>query len=95
MLGCGAIKALDSQHAEIKSMRTSPDYRGKGLGTEMLKHILGEAKQRGCCRLSLETGSMPFFEPARKLYEKFGFNYCAPFASYKEDPHSVFMTRTL
>ena len=61
----------------------------------LLQHIIDEAKRQGYRRLSLETGSMPFFEPARKLYGKFGFEYCEPFADYKKDPNSVFMTKTL
>ena len=89
--GCGALKELSPQHAEIKSMRTSPLSRGKGVASKLLQHILDEAKKRGYRRLSLETGSMSFFEPARNLYLKFGFDYCAPFGSYKEDPNSVFM----
>lgn len=95
LIGCGAIKELDSEHAEVKSMRTSSSYRGKGIASKLLQHILGEAKQRGYRRLSLETGSMPFFKPARTLYEKFGFKYCSPFSAYTEDPNSVFMTKDL
>ncbi|MEX1033707.1 MAG: GNAT family N-acetyltransferase [Cellvibrionaceae bacterium] len=95
LVGCGALKALDAAHAEIKSMRTSSLYRGRGIASDLLEYMLGEAKQRGYRCLSLETGSMPFFEPARKLYEKFGFTYCEPFGDYKEDPHSVFMTTRL
>lgn len=93
--GCGALKELDKYHAEIKSMRTSSFYRQKGVASMMLTHIISEAKKRGYTRLSLETGSMPFFEPARKLYTKHGFEYCAPFSNYKEDPNSVFMTKIL
>ncbi len=61
----------------------------------ILRHILSVAKERGYRRLSLETGSMPFFAPARKLYAKFGFEYCAPFSQYTDDPNSVFMTKEL
>jgi putative acetyltransferase len=95
LAGCGAIKELDSSHAEVKSMRTAPEYRNRGVAAMLLQHIIDEAKQRNYRRLSLETGSMPFFEPARRLYLKFGFVYCGPFADYKEDPNSVFMTREL
>ena len=94
LVGCGAIKELDSRHAEVKSMRTSASSKRKGIASKLLQHILNEAANRGYNRLSLETGSMPFFEPARKLYAKFGFEYCAPFSNYKEDPNSVFMTKT-
>jgi putative acetyltransferase len=92
IVGCGALKELDETHAEVKSMRISSARRRKGMGSRMLRHIIREAKKRGYRRLSLETGSMPFFEPARKLYEKYGFTYCGPFSNYQEDPNSVFMT---
>ena len=95
LLGCGALKELDSRHAEIKSMRTSTSHLRKGVAKKLLKHILEEAKRRGYSRLSLETGSMGAFEPARNLYADFGFTYCEPFADYVEDPNSVFMTREL
>jgi putative acetyltransferase len=95
LLGCGALKELDSRHGEIKSMRTSSTHLRKGVAATLLKHILEEAARRGYRRLSLETGSMEAFEPARRLYEKYGFTYCEPFADYVEDPYSVFMTREL
>ncbi len=95
LVGCGALKELDPTHAEIKSMRTVPNYRGQGAGKLMLRHMLDEAKLRGYERLSLETGSMAAFEPARGLYTSHGFTECGPFADYILDPHSVFMTRQL
>lgn len=95
LIGCGAMKELDASHAEIKSMRTATAYRGKGIASMLLQHILNEAKLRGYRRISLETGSMPFFQPARNLYEKYGFKNCAPFATYKEDPNSIFMAKDL
>ncbi len=76
-------------------MRTSPDRRGSGVASMMLEHIFAEAKARGVSRLSLETGSTPPFEPARRLYQKFGFEYCGPFADYKLDPNSVFLTKVI
>jgi putative acetyltransferase len=94
-VGCGAIKKLDDDHAEVKSMRVAADRKRSGIASAMLAHIVEEAKARGFSRLSLETGSSAHFEPARKLYEKFGFEYCGPFADYRLDPHSVFMTRAL
>jgi putative acetyltransferase len=93
LLGCGALKALDARHAEIKSMRTSSRHLRKGIARAMLGHIVAEARRRAYARLSLETGSAAAFEPARRLYESFGFRYCGPFADYVDDPHSVFMTR--
>jgi putative acetyltransferase len=95
LVGCGALKEIDKTHGEIKSMRTSVARRGLGIGAKLLKHILSEAESRGYVRVSLETGSMPFFEPGRRLYSKFGFELCPPFAGYKSDPNSVFMTMVL
>ncbi|WP_308367777.1 MULTISPECIES: GNAT family N-acetyltransferase [unclassified Microbulbifer] len=95
LMGCGALKALDTRHAEIKSMRTASAYLRKGVARQLLQHILDQARSRGYRRLSLETGSMAAFEPARRLYASFGFEYCGPFADYREDPNSVFMTREL
>ena len=95
LLGCGALKELTSAHGEIKSMRTSSGHRRKGVARTMLLHIIAEAHRRSYTRLSLETGSMREFEPARRLYESFGFGYCPPFADYTDDPNSVFLTRTL
>lgn len=95
LLGCGALKELNSQHGEIKSMRTSSLHLRKGVARKLLDHILEEAKRRGYVRLSLETGSMEAFEPARNLYVNFGFIDCEPFADYVKDPYSVYMTRKL
>ena len=95
LVGCGALKALNPQHAEIKSMRTASSHRRKGVAKQLLQHMLDEAKQRGYTRVSLETGSMDSFRPARALYAGFGFEPCPPFADYREDPNSVFMTKEL
>src|SRR5437588_1517766 len=95
LLGCGALKELSPVHGEVKSMRTASAHRRKGVARALLQHILAEARRRSYTRLSLETGSMPAFEPARRLYESFGFQYGPPFADYTEDPHSVFLFRTL
>jgi len=92
--GCGALKALDPTHGEIKSMRTASTRRRRGVGRAMLEHIIAVARTRSYARLSLETGSMEAFAPARRLYESFGFTCCEPFADYAADPNSVFMTRT-
>jgi putative acetyltransferase len=93
LAGCGALKQLEEWHGEIKSMRTAYGYERKGVASQVLRHILAEAKRRRYRRLSLETGSMNYFEPARSLYASFGFTYCEPFAPYKADPNSVFMTK--
>jgi len=95
LVGCGALKELDIEHGEIKSMRTALEFRGKGAGKVILRHIIDEARSRGYKRLSLETGSMAAFEPARRLYESHGFTYIGPFADYILDPNSVFMVKYL
>jgi putative acetyltransferase len=95
LLGCGALKELDPTHGEIKSMRTPAELRRRGAGRAILAHIVAEAKARGYRRLSLETGSLPEFVPAQRLYESFGFARCGPFVGYTEDPYSVFMTLEL
>ncbi len=95
LLGCGALLELDRQHGEIKSMRTARDHLRKGVASRLLQHITMEAKRRLYTRLSLETGSMEAFAPARALYASFGFSLCDPFADYAPDPNSVFMTRVL
>lgn len=95
LLGCGALKELSPLHAEVKSMRTSSAHRRKGVARALLNHLLAEARRRAYTQLSLETGSMPGFEPARTLYASFGFAYCPPFADYAADPNSVFMSLAL
>ncbi|MEU9254045.1 GNAT family N-acetyltransferase [Streptomyces sp. NPDC048270] len=95
VVGCGAIKRLDAGHAELKSMRTSPALKRSGIASRLLEHIIAEARAMGFARLSLETGSAEFFLPARRLYEKFGFVHCEPFADYRPDVHSTFMTKVL
>jgi putative acetyltransferase len=95
LLGCGALKEIEDLHGEIKSMRTAQAHLGKGVASALLSHLLEEAYRRRYCRLSLETGSGPAFEPAHALYLKFGFEYCGPFGNYREDPFSRFMTLQL
>lgn len=95
LLGCGALKELATDHGEVKSMRTSTRHRRTGVARAVLTTIIEHALHRGYSRLSLETGSEREFEPARRLYESFGFSYCAPFEGYVEDPNSVFMTKLL
>lgn len=95
LLGCGALKELDHQRGEIKSMRTAAAHIRRGVAANLLQHIIATATARGYRQLSLETGSAPAFEPARRLYMRFGFEECGPFANYILDPHSVFMTRLI
>ncbi len=93
LLGCGALLELDSRHGEIKSMRTVAGHLRKGVASKILEHIIAAAESRGYTRLSLETGSMAAYAPARALYARYGFAESEPFAGYTHDPCSVFMTR--
>ena len=92
LLGCGALKELDSRSGEIKSMRTAKAHRRKGVASKILEHIIKEAQRRAYDCLNLETGAIPEFAPARALYIRYGFEYRGPFADYIHDPNSVFMT---
>lgn len=93
LAGFGALRQLDPRHGEIKSMRTAATHLRQGVAAQMLQHLIDEAATRGYGRLSLETGSMAYFEPAHRLYAAFGFVPCAPFGDYRPDPNSMFMTR--
>jgi putative acetyltransferase len=95
ILGCGALKELDPDHGEIKSMHTKASERGRGVAAAVVKHIIEHARSRGYRRISLETGSNAAFAPARALYASFGFVLTEPFADYRPDPYSVFMTLDL
>ncbi|MCR9984517.1 GNAT family N-acetyltransferase [Vibrio diabolicus] len=95
LLGCVAMSQLEDGHAELKSMRTTLSARKQGVASRLLNHVIEQAKHQGIQRLSLETGSMAFFEPAHRLYEKYGFAYCEPFGDYQPDPNSCFMTLAL
>ncbi len=95
LVGCGALRELDANHGEIKSMRTASSHLRRGVAAALLEHMLNVARKRSYHRLSLETGSMDAFAPARALYARFGFELCEPFADYAHDPNSVFMTREL
>lgn len=95
IIGTVALAGIDADHEELKSMRTAPARRGQGIASRLLAHALDDARGRGVARVSLETGSMEFFSAARALYARAGFLECAPFGSYINDPHSVFMTKSL
>lgn len=95
LAGCAAYQRLDEAHAEIKSMRTASNYTGRGVASTLLKFLIKDAQLSGYKRLSLETGSMDYFKPARSLYSKHGFTYCKPFSNYAEDPNSKFMSLNL
>ncbi len=93
IVGTAALAHVEEAHEELKSMRTDPALRGTGIARRLLAHVLEDARSRGVERLSLETGSMDFFVPARTFYAKAGFVPCGPFGSYVDDPNSTFMTR--
>ena len=95
LVGCAALKQLDPAHAELKSMRTATARKRSGVASRILEHVITAARERGYRRLSLETGTAEFFLPARRLYEKYGFDYCEPFGDYRPSPHNTFMTLAL
>lgn len=95
LAGIGALKELDVQHGEIKSMRTASTYLRQGIAARMLAHIIEQAMLRGYQRVSLETGSMDYFRPASQLYFAHGFVECEPFGHYQPDPNSLFLTKHL
>lgn len=95
LVGVGALAGLTPTHGEIKSMRTAPEARGRGVAAAVLARLVGLARERGYVRVSLETGTQPFFAPAHRLYERHGFEPCEPFGAYGPDPHSRFYTLAL
>jgi putative acetyltransferase len=92
LMGSGALKFLDEEHGEFKSIRVIDKFRAKGNGSKVINHLINEAKKLKIKRLSLETGSGKFFMPARKLFVKYGFKICKPFSDYEDDINSVYMT---
>ena len=95
LIGCGALKFLEKNHGEFKSIRVADKFRKSGIGERIIKHLIEEAKKLEISKLSIETGAGDFFIPARKLFSKFGFKKCMPFAHYKEDPNSCYYTLDL
>ena len=95
LLGCGALKFLDKNHGEFKSIRVHNNFRYKNNGIKVVKHLIEEAKKLDIARLSIETGAGKFFEPARKLFKKCNFELCGPFAHYKEDINSIYFTKQI
>ena len=92
LIGCGALKFLDKEHGEVKSIRIHDNFRNQGQGINVINHLINEAKKLEIKRLSIETGAGNFFIPARKLFKKTGFTMCEPFAHYKKDVNSVYLT---
>ena len=95
LIGCGALKFLEKNHGEFKSIRIHDDFRGKGNGAKIINHLINEAKKLDIKRISIETGAGSFFAPARKLFENCGFRPCEPFAHYKKDINSLYLTKLL
>ena len=95
LIGCGALKFLDKEHGEFKSIRIHDNFRKQGKGINVINHLINEAKKLEIKRLSIETGAGDFFTPARKLFQKTGFTVCEPFAHYKVDINSVYLTKLI
>ena len=95
LMGSGALKFLDKEHGEFKSIRVSDKFRGKGNGLKVINHLIDEAKKLKIKRLSIETGAGNFFTPARKLFDNCGFTTCPPFAHYEEDANSLYLTKII
>ena len=95
LFGCGALKFLDKNHGEFKSIRIHDNFRNKGNGIKIIEHLIQESKKLGINRISIETGAGNFFLPARKLFEKCDFKICKPFAHYKEDQNSIYLTKLI
>jgi len=95
LIGCGALKFLENEHGEFKSIRIHDNFRNKGYGINVINHLIYEAKKFNIKKLSIETGAGVFFLPARRLFEKCGFFPCKPFAHYKEDINSVYFTKKI
>ena len=95
LMGCGALKFLDADHGEFKSIRVHDNFRGKGKGTQVINHLINEAKKLKIRRLSIETGAGNYFVAARKLFNNCGFKPCPPFAHYKKDINSLYFTKHL
>tara|TARA_Y100001958_G_C21027316_1_gene401624 strand:+ start:238 stop:702 length:465 start_codon:yes stop_codon:yes gene_type:complete len=95
LFGCGALKFLDKEHGEFKSIRLHDNFRRKGNGMRVIEHLINEAKKLNIRRISIETGAGKFFKPARKLFDKCNFKPCAPFAHYKDDKNSIYLTKLI
>ena len=95
LLGCGALKFLDKEHGEFKSIRVHDNFRNKGNGIKVIEYLINEAKKLNIKRLSIETGAGKFFEPARKLFKRCNFEVCKPFAHYKEDINSIYLSKLI
>ena len=95
LMGCGALKFLSENHGEFKSIRVHDNFRNKGNGAKVMEYLIDKAKKLKIKRLSIETGAGKFFEPARKLFKRCDFELCKPFAHYKEDENSIYLTKLI
>ena len=91
LAGVGALKLIDADHAEVKSMRTHPDHLRRGVAAVLLEQIIETARAAGVKRLSLETGRGDAFEPALAMYRRRGFVDGGPFAGYEANAFSQFL----
>ena len=95
IFGCGALKFLDKDHGEFKSIRVHDNFRNKGNGIKVIEHLIDRAKKLVIKRISLETGAGEFFDPARKLFKRCDFKPCKPFDHYKKDINSLYLTKLI
>ena len=93
LIGCGALKFINNNHGEFKSIRVHDNFRNKGYGVKVIKHLINEAKKLNIKQISVETGAGEFFNPARKLFDQYGFTKCEPFSHYKLDENSIYLTK--
>ena len=93
LIGCGALKFINNNHGEFKSIRVHDNFRNKGYGVKVIKHLINEAKKLNIKQISVETGAGEFFNPARKLFYQYGFTECEPFSHYKLDENSIYLTK--
>ena len=95
LIGCGALKFLTKEHGEFKSIRIHDNFRRQGRSINVINHLIHEAKKLKIKRISIETGAGDFFIPARQLFKRSGFTVCEPFAHYKKDINSVYLTKLI
>ena len=95
LLGCGALKFLNKEHGELKSIRVHDNFRNQNNGIRIINHLINEARKLEIKRISIETGAGKFFEPARKLFDKCNFKPCKPFAHYKTDINSIYLSKLI
>jgi len=95
LVGCGALKLLEEDHGEFKSIRVHDNFRNQNNGIKIINHLILEAKKLDIKKISIETGAGKFFEPARKLFKRCNFTSCKPFAHYKIDKNSIYLSKLI